>query len=81
MNTCHLPVHFCIEKDRTLDTMEAVLAIARRGGLTLGKLQLHSRGEDDLAMLELRASDPALLDLFLLRLSNLIGIADITTPE
>lgn len=81
MNSCHLPVRFSIDKARTLDTMEAVLAIARRGGLTLSRLQLHSRAGDDLALLELRASDPELLNLFVLRLSNVIGVADIDAAE
>jgi hypothetical protein len=77
MYTSHLPVRFSIDKERTLDTMEAVLAIARRGGLTLGKLQLHSRASDDEAYLELLAHDPALLDLFMLRLHNVVGVLDI----
>jgi hypothetical protein len=77
MYISHLPVRFSIDKDRTLDTMEAVLAIARRGGLTLGKLQLQARDSFDHAYLELQAHDPALLDLFLLRLQNVVGVADI----
>lgn len=79
MNSSHLPVRFSMDKDRTLDTMEAVLAIARRGGLTLGKLHMRSREADDLAYLELQAPDPALLDLFLLRLQNVVGVEAIAT--
>lgn len=72
-----LALTFSIDPQHTLDTMEAVLAIARRGGLQLGALQLGPRAQDGRAYLELQAPDPDLLDLFLARLHNLIGVADI----
>lgn len=72
-----LALTFTIDRQATLDTMEAVLAIARRGGLQLAALQLRTRAHDDSAYLELLAPDPDLLDLFLARLGNLIGVSDI----
>jgi hypothetical protein len=75
MNESLLPVNFSVDKDRTLDTMEAVLAIARRGGLRLGAMQLRSLDQDDRVYLELHAPDPDMLDLFMARLHNQIGVA------
>ncbi|MDQ1833626.1 hypothetical protein [Massilia scottii] len=77
MNDSHLPLSFSVPKTATLDTLEAVLAIARRGGLQLAALELDSRTSDDTIFLNLRAPDPDLLDLFMARLHNVIGIADI----
>jgi hypothetical protein len=74
MNDTHLPVSFSVDKDRTLDTVEAVLAIARRGGLRLGAMQLRSRESDDRVYLELHAPEPDLLDLFMARLHNQVGV-------
>jgi acetolactate synthase regulatory subunit len=74
MNHAHRPVSFSVDKDHTLDTMEAVLAIARRGGLRLGALQLRSQERSDRIYLELLAPEPDLLDLFMARLHNQIGV-------
>lgn len=79
MNHAHRPVSFSVDKDLTLDTMEAVLAIARRGGLRLGALQLRSQDHSDRVYLELLAPEPDLLDLFMARLSNQIGVEAIDT--
>ncbi len=74
---------FFVAKGHTLDALEAALAIARRGGLQLAGLQLHSRAQDDAVDLCLQAGEPDLLDLFLARLHNVIGIAgiDVNTPR
>ncbi len=72
-----LQVAFSLHKADTLDVIEAVLAIARRGGLQLQALQLRSRSSDDAAFLALAAPDTDLLDLFLHRLHNVIGVHDI----
>ncbi|MFB9242525.1 hypothetical protein IV454_15555 [Massilia antarctica] len=77
MNDSHLPLRFSVPRTTTLDTLEAVLAIARRGGLQLAALELDSRGADDTIFLKLRAADTDLLDLFMARLYNVIGITDI----
>lgn len=68
---------FFVDKGQTLDALEAALAIARRGGLQLASLQLRSRDADDAVDLCLQAGEPGLIDLFLARLHNVIGIADI----
>jgi hypothetical protein len=74
---------FFVDKGQTLDALEAALAIARRGGLQLAGLQLRSREQDDAVDLCLQAGEPGLLDLFLARLHNVIGIAgiDVNTPH
>jgi acetolactate synthase regulatory subunit len=78
MNDPHLPLRFSVPKRATLDTLEAVLAIARRGGLQLAALELDSSGADaDTVFLQLRALESDLLDLFMTRLHNVIEIIDI----
>lgn len=77
MNDSHLPLHFSVAKTATLDTLEAVLAIARRGGLHLAALELDSSAADDVIFLDLRAREPDLLDLFMTRLRNVIEIIEI----
>jgi hypothetical protein len=74
MNPTHLALTFSVDKPGTLDALEAVLAIARRGGLQLAALQLRSLPAHDSVFLDLRAGDPDLLDLFMARLQNVIGI-------
>ncbi len=73
MNTC-LPLTFSLDADHALDTLEAILAIARRGNLRLARLHVqHST-----VALELGADDADLLALFSARLHNVIGVHDIT---
>ena len=74
MTYAKLPLTFLIDSQSTLDTLEAVLAIARRGGLRLSTLQLQANGEDDLVSMELRADESDLLELFDARLRNVIGV-------
>jgi acetolactate synthase regulatory subunit len=68
---------FCTDKDTTIDTLEAVLATARRGGLHLARLQMHARDPHDQVVLELIARDSDLLDLFVHRVRNLFGVYSI----
>ncbi len=74
---------FFVDKRQTLDALEAALAIARRGGLQLAGLQLDSRNGDDVVHLCVQADEADLLNLFLSRLHNVIGIAaiDVNTPR
>jgi acetolactate synthase regulatory subunit len=81
MNSANLPLIFSVEKDSALDTLEAVLAIARRGGLRLDTLNLHPAEQDDIVSVELQAPDPDLLDLFVARLHNVIGVHNIIRLE
>ncbi|MEJ7804501.1 MAG: hypothetical protein WKG03_01070 [Telluria sp.] len=73
-STC-LTLTFSVEPDSTLDTLEAVLAIARRGGLRLSGL-VHA-GRTSRCCMHLLAPEPDLLDLFEARLRNVIGVHDI----
>lgn len=77
MNDAHLPLRFSVPKTATLDTLEAVLAIARRGGLHLAALELDSSAAHDSVFLKLGAVEADLLDLFMARLHNVIGIIEI----
>lgn len=73
MTSASLPLSFCIDPERTLDTLEMVLAIARRIGLHLTQLQLQGNR----AFLELEAADDDPLALFCARLHNVVGVHDI----
>ena len=77
MTSALLPLTFSIGHASTLDTLEAILAIARRGGLTLATLELQPSGRDAQVQMNLLAHDPHLLDLFEARLRNVIGVHDI----
>jgi acetolactate synthase regulatory subunit len=77
MNPHSLPLTFAVGKPQTLDALEAVLAIARRGGCQLASMQLRDGDGANHVALELLAPDPDLLDLFLTRLHNLFDITDI----
>lgn len=77
MNNHRLPLTFSLDPDSLLATLEAVLAIARRGNLRLARLQLDGGA----VALELDAHDPDLLDLFGARLSNVIGVYEIAMPQ
>ncbi|MES2019321.1 MAG: hypothetical protein V4484_22750 [Pseudomonadota bacterium] len=73
MTSARLPLHFSLDPDSQLDTLEMVLAIARRIGLRLAHLQLR----DERVFVELHAGEPDALDLFCARLHNVIGVHDI----
>jgi hypothetical protein len=73
MTCARLPLCFRVDPDSPLDTLETVLAIARRIGLHLAWLQLRG----DQAWLELHAADHDPLALFSARLHNVIGVHDI----
>lgn len=79
MNDAHLSLTFCLPDTDTLDTLEAVLAIARRGSVRLATMQVSpcdTRRQQ--VAIALRAAEPDLLELFLARLRNLYCIDDIT---
>lgn len=73
MTPSHLPLNFSIDPDHVFDTLETVLAIARRIGLRMAHLQL--RGET--VFIDLHAGDADALTLFRARLHNVIGVHDI----
>jgi hypothetical protein len=83
MHNHHLPhqrhISFHVDKRQTLDALEMALAIARRGGLGLHALQLRSREDADAIFLDLHAPDPDLLELFIARLRNVVGIDGVTS--
>jgi hypothetical protein len=68
---------FTLEPASLIDTLEAVLAIARRGGLRLAALTLQRQQ----VALELEADDSDLIDLFNARLHNVIGVHDIAVSD
>lgn len=76
MNDSHLALRFSVSPADTLDTLEAALAIARRGGLRLAGMHVeapatcHAAGCDEV-FLKLRAAEADLLQLFLKRLRQL----------
>jgi acetolactate synthase regulatory subunit len=74
MNSPHLALTFHVAKDCTLDTLEGVLAIARRGGLNLAGLQLRSCDGNDAISLDLFHEEADRLDLFFARLNNVWGV-------
>ncbi len=77
MNEHHLPLSFSLVAAETLDTLEAVLAIARRGGLRLVYLHVVDTERATDVALTLCAADADPLALFLARLNNLVGVHDI----
>ncbi len=77
MTSAHLPLAFCLDPDYAIDTLEAVLATARRGGLQLTSLNVHCRQTEQQVYLELRGDDANMLELFERRLGNLFGVFNI----
>ena len=74
MTYTHLSLRFSIDPDSSFDTLETVLAIARRIGLQLVHLELRAGAR---ACVELRAADADPLALFCARLHNVIGVDEI----
>lgn len=82
MHDAHLALRFSVSPADTLDTLEAALAIARRGGLQLAGMHVQAPAARhavacDEVFLQLRASDADRLDLFLTRLRKLYCAEDI----
>ena len=65
---------FLLEPASTLDTLEAILATARRGGLQLDALRVQPEGADNAVHMRVRGPDADMLDLFTLRLHNLMDV-------
>jgi acetolactate synthase regulatory subunit len=78
MNSATLTTTFDIATDEPAGTLEAVLAIARRGGVQLAALHFAAAGHERRAILTLASDEPDRLDLFLTRLHNVIGVSGIT---
>jgi acetolactate synthase regulatory subunit len=72
--TYTLPLSFSVEPDSTLDTLEMVLAVARRIGLRLAQLELRPANQ---VFIDLHAADDDALALFCARLHNVIGVHDV----
>ncbi len=81
MNTHHLTLTFFTEADEALATLESVLATARRGNVAITRFQMEPARHDQELWLDASASEPELLDLFVARLSNIIGLHDCRVAE
>lgn len=77
MNPASLSLTFAIDPDEPAGTLEAVLAIARRGGVTLACASFTASGRDARARLRLSSSEPDRLDLFLARLHHVVGVSQV----
>lgn len=73
MTSARLPLSFSIDPDSTFDTLEMVLAIARRIGLRLARLEVDA-GQ---VLIDLHAGHADPLALFHARLNNVIGVHDV----
>jgi hypothetical protein len=73
MTCARLSIGFSIEPDSTFDTLETVLATARRTGMRLARLEVRAHK----VALELDAGDEDLCSLFSARLHNVIGVHDV----
>lgn len=74
MTCAHLSLSFSIDPDSPFDTLEMVLAIARRIGLQLAQLELRAGAR---VFIALRADDDDPLALFCARLHNVIGVHEV----
>lgn len=77
MNPASLSLSFAVDQDQACGTLEAVLAIARRGGVTLARMDYADIGKHARASVRLTSEEPDRLDLFLTRLHNVIGISQV----
>ena len=78
MNDAKLSLNFQFPTADTFDTLEAVLAIARRGGLHLRAMRVSAPSVHRMsAFLQLEAHEGDLLDLFIARLQNLFCVEDV----
>lgn len=73
MTSARLPLAFSLDPDSTFDTLEMVLAIARRIGLHLARLEFDAGR----VCIDLHAGDDDPLALFRARLDNVIGVHDV----
>ncbi|MES3023333.1 MAG: hypothetical protein V4857_17355 [Pseudomonadota bacterium] len=79
LHTSQLSIHFSVSAEHAFNALEAVLAIARRGGLSIGALKVEPAGPAGahVVWLELRASEEDPLALFLARLQGVFDIDDL----
>ena len=78
MDPTTLSLNFCVARDDPMSTLEAVLATARRGRLALASFTFTAGADRHSAVIEVQADEADRLDLFSLRLGNLIDISDVT---
>ncbi|PWF54777.1 hypothetical protein [Massilia glaciei] len=78
-----LDVRFSVPAEHAFNALETVLAIARRGALSLFSLELGPAGTkgDHVVRLALRADEADPLALFMLRLQNVIDIDNVSAQE
>lgn len=81
MNPASLSLTFAVDQDEPAGTLEAVLAIARRGGVTLASMDFADTGKQARASLRLTSDEPDRLDLFLTRLHNVIGVSQLACHD
>lgn len=81
MTTSRLPFTFSVDEATPFDTLEAVLATARRGGLTLVNIRAHATAGAVRVSIELLAQERDLLDLFAVRLRNLVDVFDMQDQD
>ncbi len=77
MNDHLLPITFSLDQDCPIGTLEAVLAVARRGNVRLVSLRLHGNA----VALEVDADERDWLHLFGARLHNVIGVHALAWPD
>lgn len=80
MNLATLSLTFSVDQDEPMGILEAVLAIARRGGVSLNELSFTDPGNAR-ASIRLQSDEAERLDLFLARLHNAIGVRDIIRTD
>lgn len=78
MDPTTLSLNFCVARNDPMSTLEAVLATARRGGLTLTGFTYTAGDDRHSAAIEVQADDANRLELFVLRLGNVIDISNVT---
>lgn len=77
MNLTTLSLTCAVGQDDPLGTLESMLSIARRGGLQLASMQADHVPQALNVTLVLQAQEAERLELFLARLGNAIGVADV----
>lgn len=81
MNSATLSLSFSIGPDDPLGTLEMVLATARRGGVSLSNMHVRNTACSLHIGLLLNAPERERLELFALRLNNLIEVSHVNCQE
>ena len=77
MDTTTFSLTFSLAKSDPMGTLEAALATARRGGIDLVSLTFAEGSHGDTAAMRVRSDDADRLELFLVRLANLIDVSNL----